>query len=173
MTKKQKKKLQKAIISFAIAIIAIYFGIDETSNNQVQSNMRETEYKVQRVVDGDTLIIEINNVEERVRLIGVDTPESVHPDAKKNVSYGKVASEYTKELVEGKYVGLELDVQERDRYGRLLAYVYINGEMLNERLLMEGHATIATYPPNVKYVEIFKELEQKAKEEEKGMWGFK
>jgi micrococcal nuclease len=173
MSTKQKKKLQKAIISFVIAVIAIYFGIDESSNGSSSSANIEGEYQVVRVVDGDTLIILIDNVEERVRLIGIDTPESVHPDNKKNVPYGDIASDYTKSLVEDKAVELELDVQERDQYGRVLAYVYYKGTMLNKTLLEKGHATVATYPPNVKYVDDFKTLEEEAKSNNRGLWEYK
>lgn len=114
-------------------------------------------YSVVRVVDGDTFVIDRNGTEEKVRLIGVDTPESVHPDAAKNTDAGKSASEHTQELLTGKSVYLEFDVQERDKYGRLLAYVYLDGEMLNERLLEEGYAVLATYPPNVKYLDRLQE----------------
>ena len=76
--------------------------------------------KVKRVVDGDTLVVDLNGQEERVRLIGVDTPESVHPDDTKNIEAGKIASDFTKSKLEGKEVELEFDVQERDHYGRLL-----------------------------------------------------
>ena len=115
-------------------------------------------YKVLRVVDGDTFTVDFNGTEEKVRLIGVDTPESVHPDASKNTEAGTAASEYTKSLLTGKDVTLEFDVQERDKYGRLLAYAYVDGYMLNKKLLQDGYAVIATYPPNVKYLEDFKAI---------------
>lgn len=115
-------------------------------------------YKVVRVVDGDTFVVDFNGKEEKVRLIGIDTPESVHPDSSKNTAAGVTASEYTKSLLTGKSVELEFDVQERDKYGRLLAYVYVDGYMLNKKLLQDGYAVIATYPPNVKYVDDFKAI---------------
>lgn len=115
-------------------------------------------YTVTRVVDGDTIVVDIDGTAETVRLIGVDTPESVHPDADKNTEAGVAASDYTKAALEGKEVELELDVQERDKYGRLLAYVYLDGVMYNKTLLEEGIADIATYPPNVKYVDDFKTI---------------
>lgn len=113
---------------------------------------------VLRVVDGDTFVVNYNGIEEKVRLIGVDTPESVHPDSSKNTAVGVLASEYTKERLEGKEVELEFDVQQRDLYGRLLAYVYVNGVMYNKTLLEDGVANLATYPPNVKYVDDFTEI---------------
>lgn len=118
-------------------------------------NSQANLYKVIRVVDGDTIVIDYNGIEEKVRLIGVDTPESVHPDSSKNTEAGITASEYTKALLTDKSVSLEFDVQERDTYGRLLAYVYLDGKMVNKTLLEEGYANIATYPPNVKYVDDF------------------
>jgi micrococcal nuclease len=129
-------------------------------------------YPVVRVADGDTLVVDIDGTEEYVRLIGVDTPESVHPDKERNVPYGAVASDFTKKLAEEKRVTLETDVQERDKYGRLLAYVYLDGVMLNQTLLSAGHAKLATYPPNVKYVDEFTKLQAEAREKGAGIWAY-
>ena len=112
-------------------------------------------YDVLRVIDGDTIEIDLHGPKEKVRMIGIDTPESVHPDASKNTDVGIVACEYTKELLDGKKVSIELDVQARDQYGRILAYVYLEGRMVNKTLLEDGYAVMATYPPNVKYVDDF------------------
>lgn len=127
-------------------------------------------YKVIRVVDGDTIKINYNGKEESVRLIGIDTPESVHPDSSKNVYEGLIASEFTKERLEVKEITLEFDVQERDHYGRFLAYVWVGGEMFNKVLLREGYAQVATYPPNVKYVDEFTAIQRQARENNKGLW---
>ena len=156
-------KKGKKIISLGIALLAVIFGL-------INQNMNSDQYRVVRVVDGDTLILDIDNKEERVRLIGVDTPESVHPDASKNAKAGKIASDFTKSRLEGKYIELEFDVQERDRYGRILAYVWHEGEMFNKLLLKEGYAQVATFPPNVKYVEEFTQLEKEAREAKRGLW---
>lgn len=129
-------------------------------------------YKVTRVVDGDTIKVTFNGKEESVRLIGIDTPESVHPDASKNIVEGKTASAYTKEKLEGKVVELEFDAQERDQYGRLLAYVWIDGVMFNKTLLSEGYAQVSTYPPNVKYVDEFTKLQGQARNNNKGFWAY-
>jgi micrococcal nuclease len=128
--------------------------------------------KVLRVVDGDTIEVSFNGKAEKVRFIGVDTPESVHPDASRNVPYGKIASEFTSGMLSNQTVGLEFDVQERDQYGRLLAYVYLNGVMFNKTLLDEGHASVSTYPPNVKYVDIFTAAQQAARAAGKGQWSY-
>lgn len=127
-------------------------------------------YKVVRVVDGDTIIINYNGAEERLRLIGIDTPESVHQTQSKNVVEGKIASDYTKSMLEGKEVGVEFDVELRDQYDRLLGYVYIDDKMLNKTLLEQGYAKITTFPPNVKYVDAFKALQKSARESKKGFW---
>lgn len=123
---------------------------------------------VERVVDGDTFVLANG---ERVRLIGVDTPESVKPGEEPE-PYGKEAGQYTKKMLEGKKVRLELDVSERDRYGRLLAYVYLeDGTFFNELLLSEGYARVLTVPPNVKYAERFLAAERAAREAGRGLWG--
>lgn len=135
------------------------------------TNISKNSYKVTRVVDGDTIIIDYNGTEERIRMIGIDTPESVHPNKEKNTEFGKTVSNFTKENLENKYVKIELDVQERDKYGRLLAYVYLDDVMYNKTLLAEGYAKIATYPPNVKYVDDFTKIQKEAKNNQKGLWG--
>ena len=144
--------------------------IGSSENQSVDSEVDLGEYKVVRVVDGDTFIIDYNGTEERVRLIGVDTPESVHPDESKNTEDGIKMSNYTKDRLQGKIVKLELDVQERDKYGRILAYVYIDDKMYNKELLELGYAKVATYPPNVKYVDDFTKIQKEARENKVGLW---
>ena len=110
-------------------------------------------YTVVRVVDGDTLVVDINGTDTKVRPIGVDTPELVHTNASKNVPEGTTASDYTKNLLTGKNVYLEYDAGPTDKYGRTLAYVYTeDGVMVNDLLLEEGMAKMMTIQPNVKYV---------------------
>lgn len=110
-----------------------------------------------RVVDGDTIIVMYNDEQTRVRLIGIDTPESVHPDSDKNTDDGILASDYTKNLLQsGILVGLEFDEDMYDIYDRLLAYVYIeDGTMINLHLVEAGMANLLTYPPNTKYLDLF------------------
>ena len=100
-----------------------------------------------RVVDGDTIIVNIDGKKERVRLIGVDTPETKHP--KKPVEYyGKEASAFTKQMVEGKKVRLDHDQQRRDKYSRLLAYVYLeDGTFLNAEIIKQGYGFAYTRSP--------------------------
>ncbi len=136
------------------------------------------------VSDGDTVICRIENTnlpeqitgiigEEQavdngdgtlditVRMIGFDAPESVHPDAEKNTEEGRLASEYVKSRLAGRTVNLEFDEQYVDKYGRVLAYVWLDGELFNNEVIAEGHAELLSIPPNTKYDEVF----QKAYEE--------
>jgi micrococcal nuclease len=137
--------------------------------NAVEQADHDATATVTRVVDGDT--IEISPSVEglsTVRLIRVDTPET-HGGTQ---PYGAEASDFTHQNLEGKVVSLELDVQKVDPYGRLLAYVYLpNGEMFNEKLLEEGYAQVATFPPNVKYVDRFLEVQRGARAANRGLWG--
>jgi micrococcal nuclease len=122
--------------------------------------------------DGDTITVHIPDhkpYRERVRLIGIDTPE------KNQGQWGRKATLYTRYTLKDRNVYLEPDVQERDKYGRLLAYVWVERDdgrlaMLNELLVREGLATILTIPPNVKYTDRFKAAERAARENESGFW---
>lgn len=130
---------------------------------------------VDRVIDGDTFVAVIDGNQERVRLIGVDTPETKHP--RKGVEpFGPEASAFTKDLIEGKEVFLEFDVQERDRYGRVLAYVWLSEgkpeeAMLNAILVRVGLAVVSTYPPNVRHERFFRTMQQEARSRGVGLWG--
>jgi len=127
--------------------------------------------QVVRIVDGDTIqVCCIAGRREKVRYIGVNTPETKHPT--KGVEYfGKEASEANRKLVEGKTVSLEFDVEQRDRYGRLLAYVYLkDGTFVNAWLVEHGFAQVATFPPNVKHQELFLKLQREAKDADRGLW---
>nr|WP_246314776.1 thermonuclease family protein [Paenibacillus foliorum] len=131
-------------------------------------NGRES-VKVERVVDGDTFEIKLDGKKEKVRLIGVDTPETKKPNTPV-MFYGKEASDFTKKRLENKTVELEWDVERKDRYDRLLAYVWIDDELYNRTLISEGYARIATFPPNVKYVDLFKKDQEEARKKQKGLW---
>ena len=121
-----------------------------------------------RSVDGDTVAARINGKEERIRYIGIDTPETYG----KAEYYGAEASEFNRRLVEGQRVRLELDIEKYDRYGRLLAYVFLtDGTFVNAALMREGFARKLSIPPNVKYSDLFVKLEREAREEGRGLWG--
>lgn len=171
------KRLLPCLLLAALMLLsgcsALDFLLDSTPDTVTESGGVSDSgelYQVLRVVDGDTIEIDYHGDKEKVRLIGVDTPESVHPDAEKNTDYGKIAAEFTKEQLEGQLVALEFDVEPRDKYGRLLAYVYLDGEMFNSTLLLQGHAMVATFPPNVKYVDLFVSQQQAAREAAVGLW---
>lgn len=139
----------------------------ETAVSEIKFNPIKYKAKVTKVIDGDTIEIEGG---QRVRYIGIDTPETVHP-SKPVECYGKEASDENKELVLGKEVKLEKDVSETDKYGRLLRYVWLGDMMVNEHLVREGYAQSSTYPPDVKYQDRFIEAQRKARGEKKGLWG--
>lgn len=122
--------------------------------------------KVTKVVDGDTIKLESG---QTVRLIGIDTPETVDP--RRGVQcFGKEASDKTKELLVGALITLEKDVSETDKYGRLLRYVYKDGVMINKLLVEQGYAHASSYPPDVKYQDQLKTAEQEARKAGRGLW---
>ncbi len=124
---------------------------------------------VTRVVDGDTIIANINGTDYRVRFIGMDTPETVHPE-KPVEPYGPEASMFTESMLNNKKVFLEYDVQHFDRFDRVLAYIWVDDLMINEQLVKEGLAFVTTYPPNVKYVERFLDAQKHAQEQKINIW---
>lgn len=132
-----------------------------------------TEYlsaQVVRVIDGDTLQVNINGKKETIRLLLVDTPETVHP-SKPIQPFGLEASQFMKERLSGKQVKVELDINERDKYGRLLAYIYVNNEMVNKQLLEKGLARVAyVFEPNTKYVDEFYQVQKTAQKQGIGIW---
>ena len=120
-----------------------------------------------RVIDGDTIVVERIG---KVRLIGVDTPETVHPS--KPVEYfGKEASAFSKRMVEGKKVKLKYDVKKKDKYGRTLAYVYLeNGTFLNAEIIKQGYGHVYIKYPYFKYLDEFIKYEIEARENKRGLW---
>jgi micrococcal nuclease len=122
------------------------------------------------VVDGDTVEIDLDGRIDRLRYIGVDTPETVKPDTPIEC-FGPEAHEFNEQLVDGKMVRLDFDAERRDVYGRLLAYVHVGDTFVNEELLSRGYATTLTIPPNDRYAERFAELERKASAAGVGLWG--
>lgn len=160
--------LKRIVIVFAI--LGLLAGCGTAGTREAKKEEDRNWVKVTRVVDGDTFEIVNRGKSEKIRLIGVDTPETVKPNSAVE-PYGPEASSFTKKMIEGKKVRLEFDVQERDKYGRILAYVYLeDGTFLNARLLEEGLATTMTVPPNVRMAETFLSLQKKAQKEKKGMW---
>ena len=163
------------------------------TNNQDQAKNSENaeeaitfiSAKVTYVSDGDTFHINLNGRDEKVRLIGVNTPEIAHPEQGiAEQPYGKEAKDYTTSRLIGKTVYLTFDVSNRDKYGRLLAYVWtskpvndsekeIRTKMFNAELLLNGYAQVMTVPPNVKYADLFVKFQQEARSKGEGLWGIK
>ncbi len=131
----------------------------------------DKEYLVRNVVDGDT--IELANG-RKVRYIGIDTPETMKREGGTWIfepeAFATAAKDYNRSLVFGKKVTLEFDMTKKDKYGRWLAYVHIDDKMANAELLKEGYATVYTFPPNVKYVDLFLEAQKEARRNKKGFW---
>ncbi|HET60314.1 MAG TPA: nuclease [Chloroflexi bacterium] len=126
--------------------------------------------KVVRVVDGDTIIARIDGIDYRVRYIGVDTPETVHP-SRPVEAFGKEASQMNEALVGGKDVYLIKDISEVDQYDRLLRYVVADGFFVNYELVRAGYANVVTYPPDLSCVRTFRFAQQDAMNEKAGLWG--
>jgi len=181
--------MKKIFLLAALAVIILAAGCENSQVNFSQEGKTSVSFgqaynyddiMVVRAVDGDTLKLENG---ERVRLIGIDTPEvyestKLYRDSKKSgqdiktiQALGKRSSGFTKNLVEGKRVRLEFDVEKRDKYKRLLAYVYLkDGTFVNAEIVKQGYASLMTYPPNIKYVDTFKELYQEARVNNRGLW---
>ena len=140
---------------------------------QLQEN---TWYKVSKITDGDTFYVMTKNSEKfKIRLIGIDAPESYNVGKKFRKEYfGKEAKIFVTNLLKNKKVKLTFDVQKTDRYGRILAYAYLeNGVFLNQYLVENGFAVVATFPPNIKFVEVFTKAEKSARNKKLGLWNMK
>ena len=180
----------KKLIIIFIAAVLIYFGdfsfwnVDEGGNTNTNtygdSSSGIVAGTVKRVIDGDTAVIVVGNEERRVRFLGVDTPETVHPN-KPAQFYGKEASNFTKSSLTGKRVWLEYDSNPTDRYNRHLAYIWtakpgninestIRRDMFNARLLLDGYAKVMIIKPNKRYADIFTKFQDEAKNSRKGLW---
>lgn len=185
-----KKKILFAIGGFVLLVAGIFIGATFRTGNAIPSPEQQTPVspvyksdgavadtaseasplvKVTRVVDGDTIDVAIDGKTERVRYIGIDTPETVDP-RKPVQCFGVEASRKNKELVEGKMVRLEKDITDRDRYNRLLRYVWVGDTFINQELVAQGFASSYSYPPNIKYQDLFVATQKKAREEGLGLW---
>lgn len=131
--------------------------------------------RVTRVIDGDTIEINIRGETKKLRYIGVNTPETVDP-RRPDECFGEEASKENKRLVEGKDIILEKDISETDQFNRLLRYIYLplsDGSLLfiNDYLVRQGFANASTFPPDVKYYQQFLEAQQEARDNNRGLWG--
>lgn len=164
---------------FAVTLTSLIY----LASNAITSSEAAPEgtyFYVKRVIDGDTIKLSDG---QKVRLIGIDTPESFYNDkllrdSKKSnrdietiIKLGKRATSFTRTLCLGKRVRLEYDVVMRDKYKRTLAYVYLeDGTFVNAKILEEGYAQVMTIPPNVKYADYFLRLQREARDKNKGLW---
>ncbi|WP_226530219.1 thermonuclease family protein [Metabacillus niabensis] len=157
----------KRLYSFFLIVLPFTLIIG-CGSEQTNSTLLDAE--VTKVVDGDTLHVMISGKKETIRLLLVDTPETVHP-SKEVQPFGPEASNYMKEKLNGEEIQVELGIGERDKYGRLLAYVYHDNQMINKRLLEKGLARVAyVFEPNTKYIDEFNEIQKQAQNEQVGIW---
>lgn len=176
---------KKAILVIIAAIAVYFFGgqgiLDFGQNTPVeQDDSGFVMGTVTRVVDGDTAEITVDGAKRRVRFLGVDTPETVHPN-KPVQFFGPEASAFTKESLTGKRVWLEYDKNPQDRYSRHLAYIWtakpksintetIRRDMFNAKMLLGGYAKVMIIKPNNRYAQQFKEFEAEARNLRRGLW---
>jgi micrococcal nuclease len=128
------------------------------------------EARVTAVVDGDTIDVVVAGRNERVRLLGVDTPETVDPDRPVGC-YGPEAAAFTHQRLQDRTVRLRFDRERRDRYGRLLAYVDVDGHRFNDDLLAGGYARLLVIPPNGRHARVMLDRELEARSAGRGLWG--
>lgn len=155
-----------AVILFLILIFEILQNRTQKVKEGINPIIKQESVEVIKVIDGDTVIVKINGKEESVRLIGIDTPE-------KNECFEKEATEKAKELMENKKIKLEADDSQdnRDKYDRLLRYIYLeDGTLVNQKLIEEGFGTEYTYKIPYKFQTEFKAAEKIAKEGKTGIW---
>jgi micrococcal nuclease len=158
--------MRRIVIALAVAIAVAAFG-----GGKLVGASRSSGATVQRVVDGDTIVVRVDGRTERVRYIGMDTPESVKPGTPVQC-FAKAASAENQQLVAGERVKLVSDAEARDRYGRLLAYVYRerDGLFVNAELVRRGYARVLTIPPNVAHAAEFRRLATTARRAGRGLW---
>jgi micrococcal nuclease len=161
----EMRRLAPLLLLVAVVVVLVARGHDEPSSTTLGRA------QVLRVVDGDTIRVRLDGRTERVRYIGVDTPESVKPGAAVQC-FAKRASAANAALVAGRNVRLIADVEQRDRYGRLLAYVYRepDGAFVNARLVRDGYARTLTIAPNVAHARELADLARAARRAHRGLW---
>lgn len=157
------------LLLLLVAVISSIFGIDGSSTEDAPKT--ETEIAtVVRVIDGDTIVVNLSGTEERVRYVGIDTPELAR-NGKQAECMGEEAKGQNEFLVLGQEVTLKRDISDKDKYGRLLRYVYVEDVLVQEQLVEGGFAEVFYYKPDITKYKELKDLEKKAKENQEGMWG--
>jgi len=161
------------IIVFTIALftLANQFKLHNNKKNPQNVNTAYQDNLVIKVSDGDTFTIRIKGKSEKIRLIGVDSPEVYHgPKDRGQEPWGTKAKKFAENLVLNKEVKVVTDVTPKDQYGRILAYIYVGDKFVNLEMIKSGNAVLLTYPPNVAHVEEFKAAQKQAKEKNIGIW---
>ncbi len=156
------------IVLFSIGSLLYGFLDSSTEGTKRGDAPGANMLRVGRVFDGDTVSLLISGRTERVRLIGIDAPEMAQRP------WGRRAKNHLEEIISGASgaVRFERDVVERDRYGRLLGYIRTpEGRLINEMMVRDGYAVLYTFPPNVKYVDLFTAAEKAARDRKLGIWG--
>jgi micrococcal nuclease len=161
----------RLILGLIVLAVAAYTAAARSPEPAPSAPSASSSGKVTRVVDGDTIHVSVGGRDETVRYIGMDTPESVKPGTPVQC-FAERASAFNKHLVAGERVRLVRDAEERDRYGRLLAYVYRSRDNLfvNARLVIGGYAVPLTIPPNVAHENEFRLLAATARRKGRGLW---
>lgn len=164
----------KKIFAYLVLFTILLYGCDESSTNgviQTDGSTNQIAVEVVEVIDGDTIKVKYNGDIEKVRYLLIDTPETNHHTLGKQ-PFGEEAKQRNKEIIKSGNVTIEFDVGNRlDDYGRMLAYVYVDGESVQETLLEEGLARTAyIFPPNTRYLDEFEEASKVAKERSIGIW---
>jgi micrococcal nuclease len=161
----------RLILGLVVLAVAAYTAAARSPDPAPSASSSSSSGRVTRVVDGDTIHVMVGGRDENVRYIGVDTPESVKPGTPVQC-FAERASAFNKRLVAGEQVRLVRDAEERDRYGRLLAYVYRTRDNLfiNATLVTGGYAVPLTIPPNVAHAKEFRLLATVARRKGRGLW---
>jgi micrococcal nuclease len=160
-------KRTAAVAFTAIALNAA--GCRQTQETKSSEVAQKTAGLVTTVVDGDSIHVLIGGRTERLRLIGVDAPEIEHRDQPAEC-FGEDSALFTRRSLEDRRIRIEFDVERRDRFDRLLAYVFFGGELFNETLVAEGFAIERSYPPNLAHQEVLRKAEVEARVERRGLW---
>ncbi len=171
------KRAKIVLSTLFIVLFGGYFGFSGARTNTPQASDKSLarsaeEFQVIRVVDGDTIVVAINRKPETIRLLGVNTPETVAPNRPVQC-FGPEASARTKELLLEKIIRLESDPSQddRDKYKRLLRFVFLEEENINELLVRDGYAKEYTYKTPYKYQQEFRAEQKEAKKNKLGLWG--
>lgn len=165
--------MSRKYLLFIVILLAV--ALFQTTTKQVTTPLEESvsneSYRVTSVIDGDTIKINRNGAEETIRLLGIDTPET-DPTYNPVECYGKEATVETRTALLGKNITIETDSSQatRDKYNRLLAYVFLDGKNFNEHLIRGGFAREYTYAKPYTYRDTFKQAESEAKIAKRGLW---